>query len=168
MCFLMRLKRIKLYTVFKTHFESDKNTFVRMKKEIAELTEESFKENLRLYKKEKFYTDLFSNKIKFQEILNYYAYLNEETDYITMHKTKGTGINNVMIILEEYFWYKYKFKTIFDSKELDLVKKTFNQKLFYVASSRAVNNLICIKMIEETDEPEILRFFENREKIVIK
>ena len=165
--FLNEIKEDKFYTVFKTHFESDKNTFVRMQKEITELTEESFKENLRLYKKEKFYTDLFSNKIKFQEILNYYAYLNEETDYITMHKTKGTGINNVMIILEEYFWYKYNFKTIFDSKELDLVKKTFNQKLFYVASSRAVNNLICIRMIEEVDELELLSFFDNTQKVII-
>ncbi len=166
--FLKEIKEDKFYNAFKAHFESDKKTFVKMQKEIAELTEELFKENLRLYKKEKFYIDLFSNKIKFQEILNYYAYLNEETDYITMHKTKGTGINNVMVILEEYFWYKYKFKTIFDSKESDLVKKTFNQKLFYVASSRTVNNLICIRMIEESDEFELLSFFDDTEKVIIE
>ena len=85
-----------------------------------------------------------------------------------MHKTKGTGINNVMIILEEYFWYKYKFKTIFDSTELDLVKKIFNQKLFYVASSRTVNNLICIRMINEADERELLNFFDNTEEVIIE
>ena len=158
----------KFYSNFKSQYKSGKNTFPKMKKEILELTEEIFKENERLYKKEKFYNELFSNKIKFKEILNYFSYLNEDTNYITMHKTKGTGINNVMVVLEEFFWYKYKFKTIFDSKEVDQTKKIFNQKLFYVATSRAINNLICIKVIESNDESELIKYFSNYEKIDIK
>ena len=157
----------EFYGNFKSQYKRGKNTFPKMKKEILELTEEIFKENERLYKKEKFYNELFSNKIKFKEILNYFSYLNEDTNYITMHKTKGTGINNVMVVLEEFFWYKYKFKTIFDSKEVDQTKKIFNQKLFYVATSRAINNLICIKVIESNDESELIKYFSNYEKIDI-
>ena len=157
----------EFYGNFKSQYKRGKNTFPKMKKEILELTEEIFKENERLYKKEKFYNELFSNKIKFKEILNYFSYLNEDTNYITMHKTKGTGINNVMVVLEEFFWYKYKFKTIFDSKEVNQTKKIFNQKLFYVATSRAINNLICIKVIESNDESELIKYFSNYEKIDI-
>lgn len=165
--FLRDIKKDKFYGTFKSQYESGQNTFARMLKEIEELNEELFKEYQRLYKKEKFYKDLFSSKIKFKEIINYFSYLNEETDYITMHKTKGSGIKNVMIVLEEYFWSKYKFKTIFDSGETDLEKKLYNQKLFYVASSRSINNLVCIKVIVSKDKDDLISFFSNHEEIKI-
>lgn len=164
---LRDIKEDEFYKTFKSQYESGKNTFARMLKEIEDLNEEAFKENERLYKKEKFYNDLFSSKIKFKEIINYYSYLNEETDYITMHKTKGSGINNVMVVLDEFFWYKYKFKTIFDSEETDLKKKLYNQKLFYVASSRAIDNLVCVKVISSEEEKGVISFFEKYEKIEI-
>jgi DNA helicase-2/ATP-dependent DNA helicase PcrA len=165
--FLTDIKADKFYKNFKSQYESGQNTFARMQKEIEELNEEEFKENQRLYKKEKFYNDFFSGRVKFYEIMNYYSYQNEETDYITMHKTKGSGINNVMVVLEEYFWHKYKFKTIFDSEEKDLKKKLYNQKLFYVASSRAIDNLVCIKVITSSEEKELISFFNEYEKIEI-
>lgn len=165
--FLSDIKKNEFYGVFKLKYENGQNTFVRMQKEITDLNEEVFKDHQRTYKKEKFYDDLFSNKIKFKEILNYFSYLNEELDYITMHKTKGTGIKNVIVVLEEYFWSKYKFKTIFDSSELDIKKKLYNQKLFYVACSRAIENLICIKVIETKEKADLLSYFSNHEEVII-
>ena len=163
--FLRDIKKDEFYETFKSQYENGQNTFIRMQKIIKNLKEEIFNENKKIYKKEKFYNDLFSNKIKFNEIINYFSYLNEETDYITMHKTKGSGINNVMVVLEEYFWYKYKFKTIFDSEEPDLIKKLYNQKLFYVASSRSIDNLICINLIAPDEEKNIIKYFSNNKII---
>ncbi len=132
--FLNDIKKDEIYPTFKSKYESGQNTYTRMAKEVDGLNEEVFKKFQRLYKKERFFSDLFSNKIKFQEIINYFSYLNEETNYITMHKIKGSCIENVMIVLGEYFWcQKYKFNTIFDSGEDDAEKKLYNQKLFYVA-----------------------------------
>ena len=165
--FLSEIKKDSSYTSFKTHFVEGKNTFTKMKAEIVDLVEEVFKENEKLYKKERFFEELFSNKIKFKEIVNYSSYLNEDTNYITMHKTKGSGIKNVLIILDEYFWSKYKFKLIFDSQETDPIKKIFNQKLFYVASSRAIENLICIKIITPEEKENLIRFFPVHEEIKI-
>jgi DNA helicase-2/ATP-dependent DNA helicase PcrA len=166
--FLSDVKKDKFFQTFKSQYNSGQNTFARMAKKLDGLNEEIFNEYHRLYKKENFFNDLFSNKIKFKEIIKYFSYLNEETKYITMHKTKGSGINNVMVVLDEYFWYqKYKFKTIFDSSEVDSEKKLYNQKLFYVACSRAIDNLICIKIIAPEDKEEIISYFKNYEEICI-
>lgn len=166
--FLSDIKDDKFYPIFKSQYDSGQNTFARMAKELEDLNEEVFKEYERQYKKERFYNDLFSSKIKFKEILNYFSYLNEETNYITMHKTKGSGIENVMVVLDEYFWYqKYKFKTIFDESEIDTSKRLYNQKLFYVACSRAIRNLICIRLIYQEEKENILKYFSNYEEVKI-
>jgi DNA helicase-2/ATP-dependent DNA helicase PcrA len=163
--FLSIIEKDEFYPKFKESYESGQNTFARMVKVDADLNEEVFNEYVRLYKKEQFYTDLFSDKIKFNEILNYLSYQNENTDYITMHKTKGSGINNVMVVLDEYFWYQYNFRTIFDPNEPDEVRKLFNQKLFYVACSRAIDNLICIRVIAPEEKDDMLRYFKNHNEI---
>jgi DNA helicase-2/ATP-dependent DNA helicase PcrA len=164
--FMNYIRKDEFYPTFKSQYDSGQNTFARMAKEIEDLNEEVFKEYLRLYKKEKFYNDLFSSKIKFKEIISYISYLNEETSNITMHKTKGSGINNVMVVLDEYFWYqKYKFNTIFDPNEPNLKKKLYNQKLFYVTCSRAIEKLICIKVIAAEEKDDLLKYFVNHEEI---
>ena len=134
---------------------------------ISDLENEKFNDYEKLYKKERFYIELFSDKIKFDEIFKYFGYLNEETDYITMHKTKGSGIQNVLIVLDEYFWPKYNFKTIFDSNETNDERKLYNQKLFYVACSRAIKNLVCVKLILSDEEDDLISFFPNNEKLTI-
>ncbi|MGO2117892.1 MAG: UvrD-helicase domain-containing protein [Fusobacterium sp.] len=164
--FLEGINEEKDYLIFKDYYEKGENTFARMVKEIKELNNEVFKGYEKTYKKERFYKELFSNKIKFKEIINYFSYLNEETSYITMHKTKGSGIKNVMIILDEYFWWgRYKFRTIFDSNEVEDKQKLDSQKLFYVACSRAIDNLICVKIVTEEEKENIFEFFKETEEI---
>jgi DNA helicase-2/ATP-dependent DNA helicase PcrA len=123
-----------------------------------ELSKEEFDTFDKALKKKTFYIDLFSDKLEFKEVLNYYTYLNEEeeTEYITMHKTKGSGIKNVIVVLDEYFWNKYNFKSIYDSS-IDEAKRYKNQKLFYVASSRTIKNLAIIRMVEDEKEEEIMK-----------
>ncbi len=81
-----------------------------------------------------------------------------------MHKTKGSGIENVMVVMDEYFWPKYNFKSIYDTFELDEEKRLKNQKLFYVACSRTIKNLICVRIVsDEGEEKELLNYFEEFE-----
>ena len=85
--------------------------------------------------------------------------------YITMHKTKGSGIDNVLVALDEYFWSEYDFKTVF-SEEEDLDKRHKNQRLVYVACSRAKTNLRCVRLVSsEEEEKDITQFFEDNIKV---
>jgi len=165
--FLEELSEDIFYTRFKNLYENGKNTFNRMLSEVPDLKSEKFNDYERLYKREQFFLALFSDRIKFDEVYKYFDYLNENTEYITMHKTKGSGIDNTIIILDEYFWSKYDFKTIFNPEEENQVKKLKNQKLFYVACSRTISNLVCIKLIKEEEREDILKFFPINEEIVL-
>ena len=125
-----------------------------------EIGEDEFKELEKEIKKEKLFLDLFSPIVTFKEIVNYYNYTNEDIEYITMHKTKGSGIKNVIVVLDEYFWNEYDFSKVFDSNINDN-KKIASQKLFYVACSRTEKNLTCVKLITQDEEALINQFFSN-------
>ena len=125
-----------------------------------EIEEEQFKELTKELKKENLFLALFSPTVTFKEIINYYNYINEYIDYITMHKTKGSGIENVIVVLDEYFWNEYDFSKIFDSNINDTQKQA-SQKLFYVACSRTEANLTCVRLIKEDEEDLIKEFYPD-------
>lgn len=132
--FLESLKLDERFQHLESLYNDGGNTAVRMNARDMSVSEEEFVEFDKNHKKKTFYTELFSERLKFSEVLNYYNYIDENipSDYITMHKTKGSGIENVMVVMDEYFWNKYNFKSIYDVNEEDLNKKSKNQKLFYV------------------------------------
>ncbi len=159
--FLEEISSDTEFKTFKALYLKGENTLTRIKGNLPELDEYEFGELKKKVQKEIFYNDLFSDKIKFQELLNYFNYQNEYTQYITMHKTKGSGIDNVLVVLDEYFWYEYNFRHIY-SGEADDDKKWKNQKLFYVACSRAKYNLKIVRLISDEDErSELEGFFGN-------
>ncbi len=149
------------FNTFRTLYLAGKNTLPRIRDDLPELDEYEFDELKKKVQKEVFYKNLFSEKVNFQDLLNYFNYQNEYTQYITMHKTKGSGINNVLVVLDEYFWTKYNFRHIY-SNDVDTIKKWENQKLFYVACSRAKDNLKIVRLTSgEEEKSEIERFFGN-------
>ena len=157
--FIKSLLEDEEYQKFKVEYHEN-NTYNKMKKALIEIEEGKFKELERKIKKEIFYQEFFSKKVNFNEIINYFNYLDEKTEYITMHKTKGSSIENVLVVLDEYFWSKYSFKSLFDPDDNE--KKLKNQKLFYVACSRAKKNLYCLRVVKNEDEKkELLAFFPD-------
>lgn len=150
---------------FKTLYLDGKNTLTRIKGDLPDIEEDDFNELKRDVKREAFYNNLFSDDLKFQEVMSYFHYQDENTPYITMHKTKGSGIDNVLVALDEYFWKEYDFKAVF-SKEGDSDKKQKSQKLIYVACSRAKTNLRCVRLVSsEEEKAELSDFFEDMVKI---
>ena len=162
--FLENYDKNLLYKNLEDLYCKGSNTKVRLKKNHdIEISDEEFSEFEKALKKKTFYIDLFSDKITFDEVLNYYKYLNEETGYITMHKTKGSGIENVIVVLDEFFWSKYNFKSIYD-ESMDVEKRNKNKKLFYVACSRTIKHLTIIRLIEDDAEEAMLKtYFKNIE-----
>lgn len=171
--FLENFKKDDRFQHLESLYIDEGNTSTRMIAKDASVSDEEFEEFEKNLKRKTFYNDLFSEKLKFPEVLNYYNYIDENivSDYITMHKTKGSGIENVMVVMDEYFWNKYNFKSIYDVKEEDLIKKSKNQKLFYVACSRTMKNLICVRLVsDEEEENQLLDFFKGFEieKVIIE
>lgn len=163
--FFDELRTNDSFEKFKTLYLDGKNTFNRIKDDFPDLEQDDFNEFQRDIKKEIFYHDLFSDDLKFKEIMNYFHYQNEDSPYITMHKTKGSGIENVLVVLDEYFWSKYDFKTVF-SKGHNSEKKKITEQLFYVACSRAKTNLRFVRLVSsEEEEQDITLFFENNIKV---
>ncbi|QYF93252.1 AAA family ATPase [Massilia sp. PAMC28688] len=113
-----------------------------------------FEELNRRDKKRIFYEALFSKSAKFSDVLNYYSYLNDEKPYITMHKTKGTGISEVIVVLDEYYWRDYDFKNVLIAGFG--AERPMDRKLVYVACSRAVKNLTCVRLISNDEEDALL------------
>jgi DNA helicase-2/ATP-dependent DNA helicase PcrA len=162
--FLIELGVDKEYAKYKMDYNNGLTTAYKMN-----IEKEVFDDFLRKYKKEKFYKDLFEDKIvHFKEVINYQEYIDEnnESEYITMHKTKGGQIENVIVILDEFFWNEYNFKIIFD-EEASYEKRKKSCKLFYVACSRVKKNLICVKIINEEEEKNLVKSFNQCEKIKI-
>lgn len=140
---------------FRPLYLGGKTTFLRIKGDFPDIAEDDFDDLKRSVRKDKFYNELFSEGLKFKEIINYYRYLNEDTEYITMHKTKGGERENVLVVLDEYFWTKYDFGTVF-SKQINTEKKRKSGKLVYVACSRAKTNLRCVRLASNEEEVDNL------------
>ncbi|MEW7006746.1 UvrD-helicase domain-containing protein [Lentilitoribacter sp. EG35] len=162
----------ELHGTFKQIYEDEGNTFARFSSharvvehdEFKEFSEENFDEKKRDIGKEVFLKRIFADEVSFKEILNYYCYLNEYLPFITMHKTKGGEIDNVLVVLDEYSWSQYDFISAF-SDEVEQSKKEKNANLIYVACTRTKTNLRCVRLVKDAEEEALFRsYFLNAKK----
>jgi DNA helicase-2/ATP-dependent DNA helicase PcrA len=153
---------------FESDYINDGHTYIKMSKKISGIDEEYFDEQKRALVHRNFYRSLMSKDFAFNEAFEYCRYQDEQTPYVTMHKTKGTGIANVIVVLDEYFWNEYDFKSIFDPAELDEDKKKKNQRLVYVACSRAKKNLRCVRLVSADEKSIFTNAFANTTIIEIE
>ena len=158
--FIKQLDADSNYQLFKHLYQEGKNTYNKIKDSIDINSEEEFDSLQQLFKREKFIRELFSPTLKFADVLSFSNYLNEDTAYITMHKTKGTSIPSVIVVMEEYFWNEYDFSSLYKIESIPKNQRSMrSQKLIYVACSRAKHNLICIKVITPDETTEFLQQF---------
>ncbi len=162
--FLNEIKTDSVFQNFLADIAAGFTTAIKMEKSGREMDEYLFKNLKNKKKKKDFYDLLFGDGLKFSEIVNYFDYLNDEKPYVTMHKTKGTGIENVVVVVDEYYWRDYNFKNVLTNQLLD--DQSADRKLVYVACSRAINNLTCVRLISEDEEEAILASkFSNITKV---
>ncbi|HEY5587711.1 MAG TPA: UvrD-helicase domain-containing protein [Candidatus Paceibacterota bacterium] len=166
--FLEDAQNNRKYQEFKAHYINGANTFNRIKDIMTYLSEEEFGELKGTFVKENFINQMFDDKLKFTQAINYFNYASEKTKYITMHKTKGSSIDSIIVVIDEYFWNsEYNFKLLyFDDPKKSAVKEK-SQKLIYVACSRARKDLICIKMLTQDEESSFCKRFPMAQKIYI-
>ena len=136
------------YKEFKELYLAGNNTYNKIKDMINIPSEDVFDDWEYIYKRERFINELLSPDLKFSEALNYSKYLAEETEYITMHKTKGSSIQNVIVVMDEFFWNEYKFSSLYSPESDTNTNRVVNsKKLIYVACSRAMSGLVCVKVL---------------------
>ena len=82
-----------------------------------------------------------------------------------MHKTKGGEIDNVLVVLDEYFWtQEYDFISAF-LVDVEQSKKEKNANLIYVACTRARSNLRCVRLVKDAEEEALfLSYFPSAKK----
>lgn len=166
--FLSELNCDVQYIKFKSDYQRGANTVSRMIEAEIEMDEYLFSEQKNKLERETFLNRLLSDEIPFSNVLNYFDYLSENKNYITMHKTKGTGIENVLVVLEEYFWNKYNFTDVFLPSNTDDSSDPRNRKLIYVACSRAKKNLTCVRLISAREEDSMISAFPEVIKVPIE
>lgn len=82
------------------------------------------------------------NKLLFQEYVNSIAYLREYVSVITQHKVKGSEYENVLVLLDNGNWKNYNFAALFGKGSFKENIQNRTKRLFYVAITRAMKNLI--------------------------
>ena len=138
------------------------STLTKLQKHYPSLSSSEYKEFEAKLRKEEFYQEIATDRFSFQEVSKYLEYANDQTGYITMHNTKGSGIENVLVVAEEYFWSKYDFQSLYSSTGSKPERIERTAKLFYVACSRAIKNLRCIRIVaDQNEENELVEFFKG-------
>ena len=156
----------EFYKTFRELYLAGNNTYNKIKDKIDITSEEVFDELESTYKREHFIIELLSHDMKFSEALNYSKYLEEETEYITMHKTKGSSIQNVIVVIDEFFWNEYKFSSLYMPESDSNANRIINsKKLIYVACSRAMAGLVCVKVLTADEVESFKRRFPCAEQI---
>ena len=89
-----------------------------------------------------YYLWLRLKKLPFKEYINSIAYLREYVSVITQHKVKGSEYENVLVLLDNGRWNQYNFDTLFGMGSTSENVQDRTKKLFYVAITRAMKNLI--------------------------
>ncbi len=79
-------------------------------------------------------------KVPYSQFQKLYNYLEGSTPFSTQHKTKGTEVDNVLVILNNGNWKQYNFESLFTGTGTEsVIIRT--KKLFYVCCTRAKENL---------------------------
>lgn len=161
---------------FQQLYNDGANTKPRMLKELgtapqehldAALVEDNFDTLERKLKKCIFLTRLFSSDLKLSEVLSFYEYEGTEGIFATMHKTKGTGIDNVLVVCDEYGWVsEYDFSSCFTGQKPKTNREVQSRKLLYVACSRTKSNLAFVRLVPNDEELRYLKtVFDDFEQI---
>ncbi len=170
---LARLKGDSVFEAFEALHTRGHRTKPQMLKEIetvptenlnADLIETEYDDRANEIKQKAFFTALFSDELRFEEVLSFYDYEENDGGFATMHKTKGTGIENVLLVLDEYGWTKeYDFVNCFMDKAPSTKRDIASRKLLYVAASRTKKNLVCVRlMADNTELDRIYSYFTTK------
>ncbi|MCX7549675.1 UvrD-helicase domain-containing protein [Xanthomarina sp. F2636L] len=94
--------------------------------------------------KKSFYESLM--KMKYEEFIYLYKYIEELTPFSTKHGVKGAEFENVLVVIDDDSWNQYKFNDVFANNIENQNRFNRSKNLLYVCCSRAKNNLVILTL----------------------
>lgn len=105
----------------------------------------------KIEKDKAFYESLI--KLSYNEILNFWKHIQNETVFSTKHGTKGDEYRNVLTVIDDTEWkQEYNFNNFFNNSEEKPERKLRTRNLFYVECSRAKENLVVLMLSKIEDD----------------
>lgn len=103
-------------------------------------------------------------KLKYQEVINLFEYVEGYTLFSTQHNIKGAEFDNVFLVLDNGNWNQYNFQYFFENRTDKSTVLERTRKIFYVCCTRAKKNLIVFyhkPSVKAFEYAEKLFGFEN-------
>jgi DNA helicase-2/ATP-dependent DNA helicase PcrA len=80
------------------------------------------------------------------EISKFVSYADSRTPYSTKHSVKGAEYENVLVVVDDSLWNKYKFAQVYSGDASNAERQNRSNKLLYVCFSRAMNGLAVLNV----------------------
>ena len=94
--------------------------------------------------KDKLFFESFLN-LSYNEVLNFWKHIQNETVFSTKHGTKGDEYRNVLTVIDDTEWkQEYNFNNFFNNSDEKAERSLRTRNLFYVECSRAKDNLVVL------------------------
>lgn len=97
-------------------------------------------------KKKEFYELLM--QVKYQEVINFNRFIQEQTPLSTKHGVKGAEYENVLVVIDDKAWTMYKFNDVFSGNTSNQGRYDRTLNLLYVCCSRAKDKLAILNLSE--------------------
>lgn len=101
-----------------------------------------------------FYEKLMS--LKYEQIINFSKFTQEDTPFSTKHGIKGAEFDNVLVVIDDTAWNLYSFSEVFGGITIRNNEKNARYyrtlKLLYVCCSRSKNNLAVLFLTDINKE----------------
>ncbi|MBP4137233.1 hypothetical protein [Flavobacterium geliluteum] len=108
----------------------------------------------RIVKDKSFYESFIS--LSYNEILNFWKHIQNETVFSTKHGTKGDEYRNVLTVIDDTEWkQEYNFNNFFSNSDEKPERALRTRNLFYVECSRAKENLV-VFMLSKIDDKALV------------
>lgn len=108
-------------------------------------------------------------EVPWREVSTFVEYADEHLPFSTKHGVKGEEYENVLVVIDDGLWSRYKFADVFSGDESNPDRVLRSKKLLYVCFSRARKGLavLCLNELDPAqlagastllgvDEPEEL------------
>lgn len=79
--------------------------------------------------------------VAYTEYIAFTAYVEEHTPFSTKHSVKGAEFKNVLVVIDDVLWNKYKFSGVFLESDTSDDRLERSRRLIYVCLSRAMDGL---------------------------
>jgi len=105
--------------------------------------------------RDKLFYESFLN-LPYNEVLNFWKHIQNETVFSTKHGTKGDEYRNVLTVIDDTEWkQEYNFNNFFNNSDEKAERSLRTRNLFYVECSRAKDNLVVL-MLSTIDDNALI------------